>query len=128
MSALARTAREIPAMIITTTRTRLPPDLARAGVEALPARELHDALQKLKARGINSLLVEGGAGLAAYFLGAECVDRLIIFQAPIVLGAGSLGAFSGIAPHDLAHAPHFHALRTQRFGDDVMTIYAPTKT
>jgi diaminohydroxyphosphoribosylaminopyrimidine deaminase / 5-amino-6-(5-phosphoribosylamino)uracil reductase len=128
MSALARTAREVPTIIITTTRTKLPPDLANAGVEAVSARDLQDALQKLKVRGINSLLVEGGAGLAASFLAAECVDRLIIFQAPIVLGAGSLGAFSGIAPHDLAHAPHFHALRTQRFGDDVMTIYAPTNS
>jgi diaminohydroxyphosphoribosylaminopyrimidine deaminase / 5-amino-6-(5-phosphoribosylamino)uracil reductase len=50
---------------------------------------------------------------------------MIIFQAPIVLGAGALGAFSGIASHDLAHAPRFHALRVRRFGDDVMTIYTP---
>jgi len=128
MSALARTAREVPTIIVTTTRTKLPADLANAGVEALPARDLSDALQKLKARGIVALLVEGGAGLAASFLAAECVDRLVIFQAPIVFGAGSLGAFSGIAPHDLDHAPRFHALRTQRFGDDVMTIYSPRQT
>jgi diaminohydroxyphosphoribosylaminopyrimidine deaminase/5-amino-6-(5-phosphoribosylamino)uracil reductase len=128
MSALARTAREVPTIIVTTTRTKLPPDLTGAGVEALPASNLLDALKKLKARNITSLLVEGGAGVAASFLAAESVDRLIIFQAPIVLGAGSLGAFSGIAPHDLAHAPHFHALRTQRFGDDVMTIYSPMQS
>jgi diaminohydroxyphosphoribosylaminopyrimidine deaminase/5-amino-6-(5-phosphoribosylamino)uracil reductase len=127
MSALARTAREVPTLIVTTSRTKLPPDLANAGVEALPSRDLVDALQKLKSRGIIALLVEGGAGLAASFLAADCVDRLIIFQAPIVFGAGSLGAFSGIAPHDLAHAPRFHAIRTQRFGDDVMTIYSPIK-
>jgi diaminohydroxyphosphoribosylaminopyrimidine deaminase/5-amino-6-(5-phosphoribosylamino)uracil reductase len=128
MSSLARTAREVPTIIVTTTRTKLPADLANAGVEALPARDLLDALQKLKGRGIIALLVEGGAGLAASFLAAECVDRLVIFQAPIVFGAGSLGAFSGIAPHDLAHAPRFHALRTQRFGDDVMTIYSPSQS
>jgi diaminohydroxyphosphoribosylaminopyrimidine deaminase/5-amino-6-(5-phosphoribosylamino)uracil reductase len=128
ISALARTAREVPTIIVTTTRTKLPADLANAGVEALPARDLSDALQKLKALGIVALLVEGGAGLAASFLAAECVDRLVIFQAPIVFGAGSLGAFSGIAPHDLDHAPRFHALRTQRFGDDVMTIYSPRQT
>jgi diaminohydroxyphosphoribosylaminopyrimidine deaminase/5-amino-6-(5-phosphoribosylamino)uracil reductase len=128
MSALARTAREVPTILVTTTRTKLPPDLADTGVEALPASDLLDALKKLKARNIISLLVEGGAGLAASFLAAESVDRLVIFQAPIVLGAGSLGAFSGIAPHDLVHAPHFHALRTQRFGDDVMTIYSPMQS
>jgi diaminohydroxyphosphoribosylaminopyrimidine deaminase/5-amino-6-(5-phosphoribosylamino)uracil reductase len=124
-SVLARTARDVPTIIVTTETTRLPADLANAGVESLPARDLDDALFKLKARGITSLLVEGGAGLAASVLGAGCVDRLIIFQAPIVLGAGSLGAFSGIASHDLANAPRFHAIRTRRFGDDVMTIYSP---
>jgi diaminohydroxyphosphoribosylaminopyrimidine deaminase/5-amino-6-(5-phosphoribosylamino)uracil reductase len=124
-SALARTAREIPTIVVTTETTRLHSDLAIAGVEALPARDLDDALVKLKMRGILSLLVEGGAGLAASFLGAGSVDRLVIFQAPIVLGAGSLGAFSGIASHDLAHAPRFHAIRTRKFGDDVMTVYSP---
>ena len=94
-------------------------------MEQLAANDLRKTLEKLKARGVNSLLVEGGAGVAATFLGAGVVDRMIIFQAPIVFGAGSLGAFSGIAPHDLAHAPRFHALRTERFGDDVMTIYSP---
>ena len=128
LSALARTARDVPTVVVTTTRAKLPADLANAGVQAVTARDITDALKKLKARGINSLLVEGGAGLAASVLAADCVDRMIIFQAPIVLGAGSLGAFSGIAPHDLANAPHFHALRTQRFGDDVMTVYAPTKS
>jgi diaminohydroxyphosphoribosylaminopyrimidine deaminase / 5-amino-6-(5-phosphoribosylamino)uracil reductase len=125
-SVLARTAHETPTIIITTSRARLPADLANAGVESLRAHDLDEALEKFKARGINSLLVEGGAGLVASFLAAGCVDRLIIFQAPIVLGAGSLGAFSGIAPHDLEHAPRFKGLLTQRFGDDVMTVYQPT--
>ena len=124
-SVLARTAREIPTIVVTTRTARLPAGLARAGVEAIRARDLDDALARLKARGVTSLLVEGGAGLAASFLGEGSVDRLIIFQAPIVFGAGSLNAFSGIASHDLAHAPRFHAIHTQQFGDDVMTIYSP---
>jgi len=124
-SVLARTAHEVPTIIVTTRTARLPADLAKAGVEAIRARNLDGALAKLKARGITSLLVEGGAGLAASFLGEGSVDRLIIFQAPIVFGAGSLGAFSGIASHNLAHAPRFHAIHTRRFGDDVMTIYSP---
>jgi len=124
-SVLARTAHEVPTVIVTTRTAKLPADLARMGVEAVRARGLDDALSKLKARGITSILVEGGAGLAASFLGEGCVDRLVIFQAPIVFGAGSLNAFSGVASHDLAHAPRFHAIRTERFGDDVMTIYSP---
>jgi diaminohydroxyphosphoribosylaminopyrimidine deaminase/5-amino-6-(5-phosphoribosylamino)uracil reductase len=127
-SALARTAHDVPTIIVTTTRAKLLPDLKFAGVEQIAAHNLDETLQKLKERGINSLLVEGGAGVTASFLAEGVVDRMIIFQAPIVLGAGSLGAFSGIAPHDLEHAPHFHALRTERFGDDVMTVYSPSTT
>ncbi|HUQ21165.1 MAG TPA: bifunctional diaminohydroxyphosphoribosylaminopyrimidine deaminase/5-amino-6-(5-phosphoribosylamino)uracil reductase RibD [Gemmatimonadaceae bacterium] len=125
-SALARTAHDVPTIIVTTTRAKLLPDLEFAGVQQIAAHNLDEALKKLKERGINSLLVEGGAGVTASFLAEGVVDRMIIFQAPIVLGAGSLGAFSGIAPHDLEHAPHFHALRTERFGDDVMTVYSPS--
>jgi diaminohydroxyphosphoribosylaminopyrimidine deaminase/5-amino-6-(5-phosphoribosylamino)uracil reductase len=124
-SVLARTAREVPTLVVTTTRTRMPPDLADTGVEQLAVHDLEEALAKLKARGMTSLLVEGGAGLTASFLAEKAVDRIIIFQAPIVLGAGSLGAFSGISPHDLAHAPRFKALRTEQFGEDVMTVYSP---
>jgi diaminohydroxyphosphoribosylaminopyrimidine deaminase/5-amino-6-(5-phosphoribosylamino)uracil reductase len=34
------------------------------------------------------LLVEGGAATAAAFLGADLVDRLLLYRAPILLGAG----------------------------------------
>jgi diaminohydroxyphosphoribosylaminopyrimidine deaminase/5-amino-6-(5-phosphoribosylamino)uracil reductase len=124
-SVLARTARDVPTIVVTTTRTRMPAELADTGVEQLAVHNLDEALGKLKARGMTSILVEGGAGLIASFLAEKAVDRIVIFQAPIVLGAGSLGAFSGISPHELAHAPRFRALRTERFGEDVMTVYSP---
>ena len=37
---------------------------------------------------VNDLLVEGGAGAAAAFLAADLVDRLIVYRAPILIGAG----------------------------------------
>lgn len=37
---------------------------------------------------VNDLLVEGGAQTAAAFLRADLVDRLLIYTAPIILGAG----------------------------------------
>ena len=122
-SNLARTARDIPTVLITASGTRLPADLERCGVEAIPAHDVGEALHKLRNRGVASLLVEGGAGLAASFLAAGLVDRLVIFRAPIVLGDGALNAFSGIASHDLEHAPRFSLLESRVLGDDVMTTY-----
>jgi len=126
-SVLARTARDIPTLVVTAINVALPAELAEKGVEAMPAHDLGDALRQLRKRGVLSLMVEGGAGLAASFLGSRCVDRLIIFQAPVILGERSLKAFSGVAAHDLASAPRFSVVSTARLEDDIMTVYSVAK-
>lgn len=40
---------------------------------------------------VNDLLIEGGAATAAAFLAADLVDRLLVYRAPILLGAGTAG-------------------------------------
>jgi diaminohydroxyphosphoribosylaminopyrimidine deaminase/5-amino-6-(5-phosphoribosylamino)uracil reductase len=120
---LARTAREVPTIVITTPSTRMPASLEQAGVEQLEAEDLDDALRKLRQRGVLSLMVEGGAGLAASFLAGDHVDRLTLFRAPIILGSGALGAFSAIASQEIEHAPRFTLLESRALGDDVMSIY-----
>jgi diaminohydroxyphosphoribosylaminopyrimidine deaminase/5-amino-6-(5-phosphoribosylamino)uracil reductase len=126
-SILAKTAREIPTLLVTSRAARLSTDLAGAGVEQLTAVDVADALHKLKARGIASLLVEGGAGLAASFLAGGFVDRFVIFRAPIILGEGALGAFSGIASQEVQHAPRLTLIETRALGDDVMSVYSVRK-
>jgi diaminohydroxyphosphoribosylaminopyrimidine deaminase/5-amino-6-(5-phosphoribosylamino)uracil reductase len=126
-SILAKTAREIPTVLVTATSTRLPSDLETLGVEQLTAHDIDEALKKLKERGVLSLVVEGGAGLAASFLAGSHVDRLVIFRAPIILGEGALGGFSGIAAQEVEHAPRFKLLETRAIGDDVMSVYAVRK-
>lgn len=123
-SILARTARETPTLIVTATSTRMPADLENLGVEQLTAEDVGDALGQLKQRGVTSLIVEGGAGLAASFLAGDNVDRLVIFRAPIILGAGALGGFSGIASQEVEHAPRFTLVETRALGDDVLSVYA----
>jgi diaminohydroxyphosphoribosylaminopyrimidine deaminase/5-amino-6-(5-phosphoribosylamino)uracil reductase len=127
-SQLARTARQTPTLLVTSFGVALPDTLAEQGVESLEAGDLHEALRKLHERGIRSMMVEGGAGLAASFLAAQAVDRLVIFRAPVVLGEGSLNAFSGVAPHDVANGPRFTLLESRAVGDDVLSVYAPVVT
>ncbi len=122
-SRLALTARQVPTLLVTSVGVQLPDDLSGSGVESLEASDLPEALQKLQQRGVKSLMVEGGAGLAASFLAASVVDRLVIFRAPIVLGDGALNAFSGIAGQDVAHAPRFRLLDTRSLGEDVISVY-----
>ncbi len=49
---------------------------------------LEDELRALAADGVQSLLLEGGPTLATAFLEAGLVDKLLVFVAPTVAGAG----------------------------------------
>lgn len=123
-SRLVQTAGDVPTLLVTAATTKIPTALTSAGVEALRAKNLGDALRKLRQRGITSLLVEGGAGVAASFLAGGFTDRLVIFQAPLILGQGAVGAFSGIAAQSVEQAPRFRVVRSQQIVNDIMTIYA----
>ena len=61
-----------------------------------------DALLRLRAEGIRSLLVEGGGGVITSFLGGELADRLIVGIAPSVIGSGldAIGDLSVIRVRD----------------------------
>jgi riboflavin-specific deaminase-like protein len=45
-------------------------------------------LQTLSAKGLKRVLVEGGAETVSRFMDAQCLDRLHLIVAPIVLGSG----------------------------------------
>jgi diaminohydroxyphosphoribosylaminopyrimidine deaminase / 5-amino-6-(5-phosphoribosylamino)uracil reductase len=49
---------------------------------------LQDELAALAGEGVQSLLLEGGPTLAASFLAADLIDKLLVFVAPLVSGAG----------------------------------------
>lgn len=49
---------------------------------------LEQELRALAAEGVQSLLLEGGPTLAAAFLDADLVDRLLVFVAPVLAGTG----------------------------------------
>lgn len=61
---------------------------AGATIDEFPDRSVSEVLKRLGARGITSLLVEGGPGLHAAFMDARLVDRTQIVTAPVELGAG----------------------------------------
>jgi diaminohydroxyphosphoribosylaminopyrimidine deaminase/5-amino-6-(5-phosphoribosylamino)uracil reductase len=120
-----RTARETPVVVVAEC-----PDperaaaLGAAGVDVLVVASLDDALCMLRGRGIRSLLVEGGAHLGGALLTRSAVDRLVIFQAPCVLGAGSLGAFAYAPARTPDTASRLPIVERRMLDDDLMTVYA----
>lgn len=120
---LVETARRVPTWVIAER-----PDPARAaaleaaGVVVHRAAGLGAQLALLRAEGVGHLFVEGGAGLADALLGAGWVDRLIIFRAPVPLGAGALAGL-GTAVPPVEGTERWQVLERRTYGDDQMTRY-----
>ena len=128
-SRLAATAREIPTIVVGPVVSGERADALRArGVELVEAVTLADGLAALRSRGIRSVLVEGGARLAGALWQASLVDRLIIFQGPVVLGAGALNAFAYVPGTEVGRAPRLRVLDRRELGDDLVTRYAVSPT
>ena len=73
--------------------------------------------------GINELLVEGGAGAAAAFLAADLVDRLLVYRAPILIGAGK-GAVGDLSLASLADAHgRWRLVEARELGSDRLEVY-----
>ena len=75
---------------------------------------LADELRALAAEGVQSLLLEGGPTLARAFLEAGLVDKLLLFVAPVISGAGPLVLDSLSEPVRLTR------LTSQQVGEDVL--------
>jgi diaminohydroxyphosphoribosylaminopyrimidine deaminase/5-amino-6-(5-phosphoribosylamino)uracil reductase len=64
---------------------------------------LDQELRALAAEGVQSLLLEGGPTLATAFLGAGLVDKLLVFIAPVLAGAGPQFLGDLPEPVELSH-------------------------
>lgn len=89
-------------------------DLAAAGVEILETESLATLLNALAARGISSLLVEGGAAVARSFLAAGLVDRILLFEGTATVGEAGLE--SPVVRSDMPSG--FRLVRSDAFGPD----------
>jgi diaminohydroxyphosphoribosylaminopyrimidine deaminase/5-amino-6-(5-phosphoribosylamino)uracil reductase len=97
-------------------------DVAAAGIEVAEVADLHAGLALLHDRGIQTVLCEGGAGLAGALLGAELLDRIIVVTAPKLLGdpiaPGIIGE-TGTASDQMSAALSLAAWSCERIGDDL---------
>jgi diaminohydroxyphosphoribosylaminopyrimidine deaminase/5-amino-6-(5-phosphoribosylamino)uracil reductase len=77
---------------------------------------------------VNDLLVEGGAETASSFLHGDLVDRLLIYRAPILIGAGK-AALTDIGLDSLAAAHHrWRLIDTRPLGMDMLEVYERTRS
>ena len=108
-----------PLPFVMSRKRDLPPDshLARRGAEVLRGT-VHKVLADLGSRGINRLMVEGGAKIARSFLDAGVVDEIQLFRSPSVIGP------QGVEGLTMAALQPFAVREEERLGSDTLTVYA----
>jgi diaminohydroxyphosphoribosylaminopyrimidine deaminase/5-amino-6-(5-phosphoribosylamino)uracil reductase len=96
--------------------------LEAAGVEVAEAADLAAGLAVLHAREVQTVLCEGGQGLAGALLGAGLVDRMLVVTAPKLLGdpeaPGLIGA-TGMVAGRMDEATGLAALACEQVGEDL---------
>jgi diaminohydroxyphosphoribosylaminopyrimidine deaminase/5-amino-6-(5-phosphoribosylamino)uracil reductase len=100
-------------------------ELVRRGVEVvvLGGPDLRKALSVLGARGVVSLLVEGGPSLHTALLTDRLVDRIQWMETPCILGHGIR-----LAPAFALERARARAVRVTAFGDDRLTEFDVHRT
>jgi diaminohydroxyphosphoribosylaminopyrimidine deaminase/5-amino-6-(5-phosphoribosylamino)uracil reductase len=125
------TARALPGALVMTS-LRAPEAKAKAlrarGAEVvrLPAGDggvdLTALLEALGARGVSSLLVEGGGRVHGAFLAARLVDDVVLFVAPKLIGQDGVPLAAVDGPARMADAWQLGAISTRRLGDDILVV------
>lgn len=115
--------------IATTTDANAPrwQELAASGAQLLtmPADgrgrvDLPALLAQLAARGVQSVMVEGGARVITSFLDLHLVDRVVVTIAPMLVGG--LHAVESVVWHNGRLSPHLRHPRYQTFGQDIVLV------
>lgn len=82
--------------------------------------DLKSCLSKLGEMGITSLLVEGGSQVNGSFLDEGCIDKLILFLSPRIIGDQQApGIFTGRGVSNLQEAIVLREIKMKRVGEDI---------
>ncbi|CAN5215717.1 bifunctional diaminohydroxyphosphoribosylaminopyrimidine deaminase/5-amino-6-(5-phosphoribosylamino)uracil reductase RibD [soil metagenome] len=128
-SRLVRSAHEVPVMLVCSRAAKrtATDGLRNSGVDVIvcsgqnEAARVECALAALGARGVQSLLLEGGPHLAGTFLEADEIDEARMFIAPIVVGGREAkGAIEAEGVELIGQAPRALATEVERIDDDVL--------
>lgn len=81
--------------------------------------DLSAVLDALGQQGINSVWVEAGAGLVGAMLNARLLDELIIYQAPLLLGADAKDAINIAKLTQMDQRIELDIIDTRKVGQDI---------
>jgi riboflavin-specific deaminase-like protein len=100
-------------------------EIRRAGAEVVTVPksngrvDLFVAFQELYERGIESVLVEGGAQIATEIIRRRLADELVLFIAPKIIGSG-INAIGDLGVPDMEQAVRFSSSSVQLSDGDIV--------
>ena len=123
-SRLASSLDEAPLIVVAAAGAERASALRDAGAEVIEVsgdrpRRITAALDELGARGITSMLLEGGGAIAGAFLDAGEIDELRLFLAPILVGSGR-PLLAGGPRGEIADGERLLSFEWERSGDDLL--------
>ncbi len=86
---------------------------------------LRRVLSWLARRGLSSVLIEGGAAVAASALNAKLVDRMVLFYAPKLIGGDGRAMIDGLNVRAMGQALGLGTLAVRHVGGDLVVTAAP---
>ncbi len=105
------------------------PAVAHAEFAAVPLRDgrldLDAVLRLLGERGINEVQVEAGATLSGALLAAGCVDELLVYLAPVLLGDTARPLLGGLGIERMAQRVGLQLVETRQLGQDLRLLLRP---
>lgn len=117
-----------PLRVVLDRRHRIPDDArvldAAAETVVLDTAVPQFALKALYDRGVRHVLLEGGPTLAGAFVEARCIDEVVAYLAPTLLGAGP-AALGDAGIGTLADALMLETESVSRLGEDIKVVGRP---
>lgn len=122
---------DAPTLYVHAKDTKLPRDLD-AELAIAPVNQsrfdLLSVLHLLAARNVNEVLVEAGATLAGAFMEAKLVDELIVYQAPVLLGAKAKPLFESLDIETMDHTYRLRRSDVRMVGEDLRLTFVPAES
>ncbi len=129
----ARVLRDGNVLIVTTERANAKKkrSLLEKGIDLIEMKraiEIPVLMRELYARGIISVLVEGGGSVLGSFVDARCVDKVYAFHAPIVIGGETAkSAVGGKGASTIREVLRLTHVERKTFDDNSLVIGYPKK-
>ncbi|NQU55685.1 MAG: bifunctional diaminohydroxyphosphoribosylaminopyrimidine deaminase/5-amino-6-(5-phosphoribosylamino)uracil reductase RibD [Rhodospirillales bacterium] len=131
-SPLVDTANETPTFVMTAVGAdkRKAKELKNKGVNVIEvAASVSSSLdpvamaEAMGAKGLNSVLIEGGGKLAGAFMRAGLIDRLAWFHAAKVIGGDGVPSVAAFGVESLVDSPSYYRTSLQVCGEDIFETY-----